>query len=59
MLLTQIFGGLADSAYLIGYALASVLMIFAIGTYIIHSDDEDQRKRERNRNKNHSKKHNR
>ncbi len=50
VLLTQIFGGMADSMYLIIYASVSVLLIFLLGAYIIHSDEEDQRRRERNRN---------
>ena len=49
VLLTQIFGGMADSAYIIIYALVSVVLIFALGVSIIHSDDEDQRRKEHNR----------
>ena len=48
-LLTQIFGGMGDSAYIIIYALISVVVIFALGVSIIHSDDEDQKRREHNR----------
>lgn len=50
VLLTQIFGGLADSTYIVIYALVSVILIFALGVSIIHSDDEDQKRKERNRN---------
>ena len=49
VLLTQIFGGMGDSAYIIIYALISVVVIFALGVSIIHSDDEDQKRREHNR----------
>ena len=52
VLLTQIFGGLSDSPYIIVYALISVLAIFAIGVSILHGNDMDQKRRERNRNKN-------
>ena len=55
VLLTQIFGGLADSTYIIVFASFSVLLIFLLGAYIIHSDEEDQKRRERNRNKNNKK----
>ena len=51
VLLTQIFGGMADSAYIIIYALASVIIIFTLGVSIIHSDDEDKKRKERNRNR--------
>ena len=51
VLLTQIFGGMGDSAYIIIYALISVVVIFALGVSIIHSDDEDQKRREHNRKK--------
>ena len=51
VLLTQIFGGMADSVYIIVFALISVIIIFTIGVSIIHSDDEDQKQRERNRNR--------
>lgn len=51
VLLTQIFGGMADSMYIIIYALVSVVVIFALGVSIIHSDDEDIKRRERNRNR--------
>lgn len=51
VLLTQIFGGLANSTYIVVYALISVIVIFCLGVSIIHSDDEDQLRRERNRNK--------
>ena len=51
VLLTQIFGGMADSVYIIAYALISVVIIFALGVSIIHSDDEDKKRRERNRNR--------
>ena len=43
VLLTQIFGGMADSVYIIVFALISVIIIFTIGVSIIHSDDEDQK----------------
>ena len=52
VLLTQIFGGLADSSYIVVYALISVIAIFALGVSIIHSDDEDKKRKENNRNKN-------
>jgi hypothetical protein len=51
VLLTQIFGGMADSVFIIVYALISVVVIFALGVSIIHSDDEDIKRRERNRNR--------
>ena len=51
VLLTQIFGGMADSTYIIIYALMSVVIIFALGVSIIHSDDEDTKRREKNKNK--------
>ena len=51
VLLTQIFGGMADSAYIIIFALISVIIIFTIGVSIIHSDDEDQKRKERNKNR--------
>lgn len=51
VLLTQIFGGLADSPFIIVYALLSVIAIFSIGVSILHGDDEDQNRKERNRNK--------
>lgn len=51
VLLTQIFGGMADSAYIIIYALISVVLIFALGVSIIHSDDEDNKRKERNKNR--------
>ncbi len=51
VLLTQIFGGMADSAYIIIFALISVIIIFTIGVSIIHSDEEDQKRKERNRNR--------
>ena len=51
VLLTQIFGGMADSAYIIIYALMSVVIIFALGVSFIHSDDEDTKRREKNKNK--------
>ena len=51
VLLTQIFGGMAESVYIIIYALISVVVIFALGVSIIHSDDEDIKRRERNRNR--------
>ena len=34
VLLTQIFGGMADSTYIIIYALMSVVIIFALGVSI-------------------------
>ena len=51
VLLTQIFGGMADSVYIIIFALISVIIIFTIGVSIIHSDDEDQKRKERNKNR--------
>lgn len=51
VLLTQIFGGMADSVYIIIFALISVIIIFTIGVSIIHSDDEDKKRIERNRNR--------
>ena len=51
VLLTQIFGGMADSVYIIIYALISVVVIFALGVSIIHSDDKDIKRKERNRNR--------
>ncbi len=56
VLLTQIFGGMADSVYIIIYALISVVFIFALGVSIIHSDDEDKKRKERNQNKRKDKK---
>ena len=56
VLLTQIFGGMADSVYIIVYALISVVFIFALGVSIIHSDDEDKKRKERNQNKRKDKK---
>ena len=49
VLLTQIFGGLAESPYIIVYALISVIAIFTIGVSILHGDDEDNKRRERNK----------
>jgi len=49
VLLTQIFGGLADSPYIIIYALLSVIAIFSIGVSILHGNDEDEKRREKNR----------
>ena len=51
VLLTQIFGGMGDSVYIIVFALISVIIIFTLGVSIIHSDDEDQKRKERNRNR--------
>ena len=51
VLLTQIFGGMADSVYVIIYALISVVVIFVLGVSIIHSDDEDIKRRERNKSR--------
>ena len=51
VLLTQIFGEMRDSVYIIMYALVSVVIIFALGVSIIRSDDDDQKRRERNRNR--------
>ena len=51
VLLTQIFGGMADSVYIIAYALISVVVIFALGVSIIHSDDEDKKRKEHSQNR--------
>ena len=51
VLLTQIFGGMGDSTYIIAYALISVVIIFSLGVSIIHSDDEDKKRKEKNKNK--------
>ena len=51
VLLTQIFGGLADSPYIIVYALFSVIAIFSVGVSILHGDDEDQKRKEKNKNR--------
>ena len=51
VLLTQIFGGMGDSVYIIVFALISVIIIFTLGVSIIHSDDENQKRKERNRNR--------
>lgn len=51
VLLTQIFGGMADSAYIIAYALISVVIIFSLGVSIIHSDDEDKKRIEKRKTK--------
>ena len=56
VLLTQIFGGLSESPYIILYALLSVVAIFYIGVSMIHNDDIAKEKRERNREKNKNKK---
>lgn len=56
VLLTQIFGGLAESPYIIIYALLSVIVIFYIGVSMIHSDDKAKERKERNRERNKTKK---
>lgn len=52
VLLTQVFGDMGDSTYIIIYALISVVVIFALGVSIIRSDDEDQKRKEHNKRKN-------
>ena len=52
VLLTQIFGGLADSPFIIVYALLSVIAIFSIGVSILHGSDLDEKRTEKNKNKN-------
>ena len=52
VLLTQIFGGLADSPFIIVYALLSVIAIFSVGVSILHGSDLDEKRAEKNRNKN-------
>ena len=53
VLLAQIFGGVADTTFLVLYAIISIVVIFAIGTYFIHTYDiESERKNKKKGNKN-------